>query len=243
MFRLRQMKLSIVFSILILFAPNLKAQDADVKTPAAPAAVEKPATEAPRKAETLDDFDRQLQRELDATPGRPANGTEQPSLVWQFVRTLLTLSFLLAIFYGIFRLYKFKRELPQQSFSAITSIYDFPLGPNQRLQILEIAGRLMILGVSENSVQLISEVTDKYTVDRIKLDCAEDKRAPQVDFITELSRVIKTNLSQRFGKKDPGSFSLQESGDDNTELEAQRRSSMERLRKMRSEKFDWRDKP
>jgi flagellar protein FliO/FliZ len=237
------MKLSIAFSILIFFSVNLNAQEADAKTPAAPAAAEKPAADAPRKAETLDDFDKQLQRELDATPGRPANGADQPSLVWQFIRTLLTLGFLLAIFYAIFRLYKFKRELPQQNFSAITSIYDFPLGPNQRLQILEMAGRLMILGVSENSIQLLSEVTDKYTVDRIKLDCAEDNKAPRADFVTELSRVIKTNLSQRFGKKDPGSFSIQESGEGNTELEAQRRSSMERLRKMRSEKFDWREKP
>ncbi len=237
------MKLSVSFAILLFFSGALNAQEADVKTPAAPAAAEKPAAQAPAKAETLDDFDRQLQRELDATPGRPANGGEQPSLVWQFVRTLLTLGFLLAIFYGIFRLYKFKRELPQQSFSAITSLYDFPLGPNQRLQILEIAGRLMILGVSENSIQLISEVTDKYTIDRIKLDCAEDNKAPRADFVTELSRVIKTNLAQRFGKKDPGSFSVQDSSVDDTELEAQRRSSMERLRKMRSEKFDWRDKP
>ncbi len=234
------MKLSIAFSILTFLAVNLNAQDADAKTPATTSAVEKPAE---RKAETLDDFDRQLQRELDTTPGTPVNGGEQPSVVWQFVRTLLTLGFLLAIFYGIFRLYKFKRELPQQNFSAITSIYDFPLGPNQRLQILEIAGRLMILGVSDNSIQLISEVTDKYTVDRIKLDCAEDNKAPRADFVTELSRVIKTNLTARFGKKGTGMLSMQEGGDDNAELEAQRRSSMERLRKMRSEKFDWRDKP
>lgn len=237
------MKLSIAFYILILLSPALNAEEADVKTPAAPKTEQKTSTETERKAEPLDDFDKQLQRELDRTPGSQINNGEQPSVLWQFVRTLLTLGFLLAIFYGLFRLYKFKRELPQQSFAAITSIYDFPLGPNQRLQVLEIAGRLMILGVSENSIQLISEVTDKYTVDRIKLDCAEDNKAPRADFVTELSRVIKTNLSARFGKKGTGMLSMDEGGDDSAELEAQRRTSMERLRKMRSEKFDWREKP
>lgn len=188
---------------------------------------------------TLDDFEKQLQKELEGAPDRPLNTAEQPSVFWQFVRTLFTLAILLAIFYGIFRLYKFRRELPQQNFSAISSIYEYPLGTNQRLQILEIGGKLMILGVSENSVQLVTEVSDKYTIDRIKLDCAEDAKQPRADFLTELSRAIKTNLADRFGKKSQSNFS--ESAGENlaVNLEAQRQNSMERLRKLKSEKFDW----
>lgn len=204
----------------------------------------KPAESTPKNTErrdTLDDFEKQLQKELEGAPDRPANGGEQPSVFWQFVRTLITLAFLLGIFYAIFRLYKFKRELPSQNFSAVNSIYEYPLGTNQRLQIIEIAGRLMILGVSDGSIQLISEVTDKYTIDRIKLDCAEDSRQPRADFLGELSRAIKTNLKERFGKK-PGtqfSASVMPAPED---LESQRQSSLERLRKLKSEKFDWRDK-
>jgi len=194
-----------------------------------------------RKTDALEDFEKQLQKELEGTPDRANNAAEQPSIVWQFIRTLLTLAVLLGIFYGIFRLYKFKRELPTQNFSAVNNLYEYPLGNNQRLQIIEIAGRLMILGVSENSVQLVSEVTDKYTIDRIKLDCAEDSREPRADFLTELSRAIKTNLADRFGKKPP----LGQMGSGNTAadaLESQRQNSMARLRKLKSDKFDWRDK-
>ncbi len=193
------------------------------------------------RRDTLDDFEKQLQRELEGAPDRPANGGEQPSVFWQFVRTLITLAFLLGIFYAIFRLYKFKRELPTQNFSAVNSIYEYPLGTNQRLQIIEIAGRLMILGVSDNSIQLISEITDKYTIDRIKLDCAEDNKQPRADFLAELSRAIKTNLKERFGKKTGSQFSaaVMPGPED---LEAQRQSSLERLRKLKSDKFDWRDK-
>jgi len=204
----------------------------------------KPPESSPKTGErrdTLDDFEKQLQKELDGAPDRPANGGEQPSVFWQFVRTLITLAFLLGIFYAIFRLYKFKRELPAQNFSAVTSIYEYPLGTNQRLQIIEIAGRLMILGVSENSIQLISEITDKYTIDRIKLDCAEDNKQPRADFLTELSRAIKANLKERFGKKTGSQFSASAALSPE-DLESQRKSSLERLRKLRSEKFDWRDK-
>lgn len=194
------------------------------------------------KAETLQDFEKQLQKELDGTPDRPANGAE-PSVVWQFIRTLITLAVLLGIFYGIFRIYKFKRELPQQTFSAMQTIYEYPLsqGNTQRLQIVEVAGRLMILGVSENSVNLVSEITDKYAIDRIKLDCAADASEATPDFLSELSRAIKINLKERFGKKQTRSFA--ETVNDVTAdgLEAQRKSSMERLRKLKSDKFDWRD--
>jgi flagellar protein FliO/FliZ len=196
-----------------------------------------------RKTDSIADFEKQLQKELEGTPDRPGNGAEQPSVFWQFVRTLLTLAVLLGIFYGVFRLYKFKRELPTQNFSAVSSIYEFPLGQNQRLQILEIAGRLMILGVSEQSVQLISEITDKYTIDRIKLDCAEDSKAPRADFLTELSRAIKTNITERFGKKNSSNFMMPDATNSSESLETQRQSSLERLRKLKSDKYDWRDKP
>lgn len=205
------------------------------------AATEGKAEAAPKKADSLEDFEKQLQKELETTPDRSATPTEQPSVLWQFIRTLLTLAVLLGIFYGIFKLYKFKRELPAQNFSAVSSIYEYPLGQNQRLQIIELAGKLMVLGVSENSIQLISEISDKYTVDRIKLDCAEDRKQPRADFLTELSRAIKTNIAERVGKKNSANFSAAVDNSADT-LEAQRENSMQRLRRLKSEKMDWRDK-
>lgn len=235
-----------LLTVLFLAVATLHAQDAGVA--AKPEKSEAKAAEAAtkpaeKKADALEDFEKQLQKELEGSPDRPATSGDQPSVFWQFARTLITLAFLLALFYGIFRLYKFRRELPQQNFSAISSIYEYPLGTNQRLQILEIAGKLMILGVSENSVQLVSEVTDKYTIDRIKLDCAEDAAQPRADFLTELSRAIKTNIADRFGKKGPMNFAGSDGEKIADNLEAQRQSSMERLRKLKSEKFDWRQKP
>ena len=222
---------------------DTKEQPAEAKPSAdnkAEGAVKK--TETPdRGAAQLEDFEKQLQKELETTPDRSAVPAEQPSVLWQFVRTLLTLAVLLGIFYGIFRLYRFKRELPAQNFSAVSSIYEYPLGQNQRLQIIELAGKLMVLGVSENSIQLISEISDKYTVDRIKLDCAEDRKQPRADFLTELSRAIKTNIAERLGKKTGSNFasSVENAADS---LEAQRENSMQRLRRLKSEKIDWRDK-
>ena len=119
---------------------NNPPKDAATKTESAVKAPDRPQGQAERKTDSLEDFEKQLQKELETTPDRSAVPTEQPSVLWQFIRTLLTLAVLLGIFYGIFRLYRFKRELPSQNFSAVSSIYEYPLGPNQRLQIIEIAG-------------------------------------------------------------------------------------------------------
>lgn len=234
--------LPLICLALLAFAPfGVTAQEekSAKEAPAGRTAGNPPAAE---RRDTLDDFEKQLQRELEGAPDRPRGAGEEPSVLWQFARTLVTLAFLLGIFYAIFRLYKFKKELPAQNFRAITSLYEYPLGTNQRLQIIEIAGRLMILGVSDNSVQLISEITDKYTIDRIKLDCAEDNAQPRTDFLTELSRAIRVNLKQRFSRKtgNPFSGSAMSGHDD---FESQRQSSLERLRRLQAEKFDWRDKP
>lgn len=245
-----QRGITTVLTILFLATAALNAQDAGAAAKpdkAEAKGAEATAKPAEKKADgstplttgPLDDFEKQLQKELEGSPDRATTSAEQPSVFWQFVRTLITLAFLLGLFYGIFRLYKFRRELPQQNFSAISSIYEYPLGTNQRLQILEIAGKLMILGVSDNSVQLISEVTDKYTIDRIKLDCAEDSKQTRTDFLSELSRAIKTNIADRFGKKGPMNFTGSGGEKIADNLEAQRQSSMERLRKLKSEKFDW----
>lgn len=164
---------------------------------------------------------------------------EQPSVLWQFVRTLFTLAVLLGIFYAIFRLYRFRRSLPEHNLTAITKIYEYPLGANQRLQILEIAGRLLILGISENAIQLISEVTDKYTIDRIKLDCAEDNKKPPVDFLTELSRAIKTDLRERFRRKKEGGSSQFTA--DSPDIESSRQSSLEKLQRLKTERLGLRD--
>ncbi|MBV6494071.1 MAG: hypothetical protein LDLANPLL_02097 [Turneriella sp.] len=195
----------------------------------------------PPKTNSFAELDKEFQKELAGAPDAANAAKEQPSLLWQFVRTLLTLAILIAIFYGVFRLYKFKRNLPSQEFSAVTSLYEFPLGTNQRLQIIELAGRLMVLGVSEQSVELLSEITDKYTIDRIKLDCAEDNKKPKVDFLTELSRAIKVNLKEKWGKKPSSNYTT--SGDlADSALNTQRQNSLERLRKLKSDKLNWRDK-
>ena len=218
-----------------------KRQQAIEAKPGAEKSAENKTDSTPKKTDSLEDFEKQLQKELETTPDRSATPVEQPSVLWQFIRTLLTLAVLLGIFYGIFRLYRFKRELPAQNFSAVSSIYEYPLGQNQRLQIIELGGKLMVLGVSENSIQLISEISDKYTVDRIKLDCAEDSKQPRADFLTELSRAIKTNISERLSKKNRSNFSSSVENAADT-LEAQRENSMQRLRRLKSDKMDWRDK-
>ncbi|HRP68490.1 MAG TPA: flagellar biosynthetic protein FliO [Turneriella sp.] len=231
-----------IFFITVVSPPFSFAEVAKTNSEKVEAATEtKPKAEA-TKNNSFAELDKEFQKELAGGPDAQTNNKEQPSILWQFVRTLFTLAILLGIFYALFRLYRFKRNLPAQQFSAVTNLYEYPLGANQRLQIIEIAGRLMILGVSEQSVQLVSEITDKYTIDRIKLDCAEDVKAPRADFLTELSRAIKVNLKERWGQKNTGASSMPPNINDAT-LDAQRKNSLDRLNKLKSEKNNWRDKP
>lgn len=237
------MRVTLLLCALSLFAPLLPQSSVTGVDPKAEKTTEESAPKPAKEKSEFTDFEKQLQKELSGSPERDAQQADKPSVFWQFVRTLLTLAILLAIFYGIFRLYKFKRDLPQQAMTALTSLYEYPLGPRQRIQIIEMAGKLLVLGVSENSIQLISEVSDKYTIDRIKLDCATDSQKPPVDFLTELSRNIKTNITDKLRKKKSVPFDEDVSEESPQNFEAQRQHSLDRLRKLKSDKFDWREKP
>lgn len=58
-------------------------------------------------------------------------------------------------------------------FAASSKILEtLPLGANRFLYVVEVAGKVMILGVTNNQISLISEVTDELEIARLRSDAA-----------------------------------------------------------------------
>ena len=90
--------------------------------------------------------------------------------VWDFIRMLLVLAGVLGFIYLIFFLLK-KAGAPKiVSDSTIKILSTQNLEAGRSLHLIEIGPQIFLIGSGESSVQLISEITDKETIDTVKLD-------------------------------------------------------------------------
>ena len=77
---------------------------------------------------------------------------------------------------------------------VINTLYQHSLGPGKSLQILEMGGRLLVMGLSDAGLQLISEITDRSTIEKIKMDCDKDSEQEKPDFWIELSKSMTNKM-------------------------------------------------
>ena len=90
--------------------------------------------------------------------------------VWDFVRMLLVLAGVLGFIYFIFFLLKKAGNPKIVLDSTIKVLSTQNLESGRSLHLIEIGPQVFLIGSGESSVQLISEITDKETLDTIKLD-------------------------------------------------------------------------
>ncbi len=80
-------------------------------------------------------------------------------------------------------------------------IYSLSLGPNRGVSVAEIAGKFLILGVTEHNINLLQEITDPEQIDKLK---ALDQQRPVTPFDTVFQRQLAS--LQQMSKRFPGSF-------------------------------------
>jgi len=163
-------KLLGLFFILLLFVPvMLSSQNSDVESE--PAAV----TDGVVETDTVEDYVTVPEESLiilDAEdPAVVENTTALNTFsVWDFVRMLLVLGAVLGFIYFIFFLFKKFGKSKIISDSTISIISTKNLEPGRSLHLIEIGSQVFLIGSGESSVQLITEITEKETLDTINMD-------------------------------------------------------------------------
>ena len=94
---------------------------------------------------------------------------EETSTGWLYFKFFLMIGLLLAGFYFFFRFVTKKAGIANVGADAVNVLTAVPLGPNKYIQIVEIAGQIFVLGITDSNISMITEITDKDNKDRIKL--------------------------------------------------------------------------
>lgn len=118
---------------------------------------------------------------------RPAE--EPESYGWLIFKTIFIIGLLLGGFYYFFRFVTKKAGLQLLGQDVIQVLSVAPLGQNKFIQVVDLAGRVLVIGVTDSTISVITEIKEKDEIDRIRL--LSSRSMPAVtgggfqDFITK----------------------------------------------------------
>jgi flagellar biogenesis protein FliO len=94
---------------------------------------------------------------------------EEESYAGLVIKTIIVLGLLIGGFYFFYRFVTRKAGIQTIGKDVVNVLSIVSIGQNKFLQVVEIAGRILIIGVSDSNINLITEIHDKDEIDRIRL--------------------------------------------------------------------------
>ncbi len=94
---------------------------------------------------------------------------EEESYAWVIIKTLFILGLMVGGFYYFFRFVSRKAGIQLGGSEVAQVLSVVPLGQNKFIQIVDLAGRMLVLGVTDANINLIAEIKDKEEIDRIRV--------------------------------------------------------------------------
>ena len=94
---------------------------------------------------------------------------EEDSAAWMIIKTILVLGLFIGGFYMFFKFVSQKAGLSISGGEAIQILSTVSLGTNKFVQIIDVAGKVFLLGVTDSSINLLTEIKDREEIDRIRL--------------------------------------------------------------------------
>ena len=120
----------------------------------------------------------------------PQFGDNRVSYSLLVLRTLAILAVLVVAVYIVMRIFLKNRRKVVTGTDIIKVIATYPLAGNKSIQIMEIAEKVFILGVTDSNINMITLVEDKETIDRIKLQSSKETKGGFQSFKDQLMKLI-----------------------------------------------------
>jgi flagellar protein FliO/FliZ len=94
---------------------------------------------------------------------------EEESASWLIIKTLFVLALFIGGFYFFYKFVAQKSGFNLSGQEAVRILSTVTLGTNKFIQIIDVAGKIFLLGVTDNNINLLTEIKDKEEIDRIRL--------------------------------------------------------------------------
>ncbi len=205
-----------------------------------------------------DEMDQLLQKELGQDPSKqviednskkpldkkiePINPVEEryrreeepSSLLWTLVKVILVFGILTAAMYYVLKFISKNRQNMYPVKDAMRVLASLSLAPNKQLQIVDISGMLLVVGVSDGSVNLIKEIDSSEIKEKIYH--SKETHEPQSENFLEVFMGTFKNLDFKAGIGS-GNQKTSETSDEEIMDEIKFRQ-LERLEKLKQDRTD-----
>jgi flagellar biogenesis protein FliO len=158
--------------------------------------------EAPLKEFTADDFG-------------PKTGEE--SYGWTIFKLLFILGLMGGGFYYFFRFVTKRAGMNVLGRDVVNILSIVPVGQNKFIQVVDLADRVLVLGVTDANINLITEITSRDEIDRLRLLSSKSPdEAPQNfnDYLSEFVSGVVNKISSlkkgRAGRTPPAEYEKNE---------------------------------
>ncbi|MBP7902549.1 MAG: flagellar biosynthetic protein FliO [Spirochaetes bacterium] len=128
---------------------------------------------------------------------------------WLMFKALFVVALMGGGFYLFFKFVMKKAGVPVVGQGAVKILSVTPIGQNRSLHIIDVAGRIMLLGVTDSNVSLLSEITSKDEIDRIRLTSGKDPVFKETSFQDFLFKQIH-NITDAVKNRKSGTSSKNE---------------------------------
>jgi flagellar biosynthetic protein FliO len=110
---------------------------------------------------------------------------------WDFVRMLIILALVVGVIYLLFWILRRSSGKKIQENDLIRVLGSRSLAGNRALHLIEVGGSVYLVGASDGGVQLISEITEKESLDSVRLKAAEQPASAGRSFPQILSEIFR----------------------------------------------------
>ncbi len=93
---------------------------------------------------------------------------------WDFIRMFLILAAVIAAIYLVFFILKRTTNPRMQNNELFKVLSSQTLSNNRTIHLVEVGRQMFLVGAGDGSVRLLSEITDKETIDEIRLKMSEE---------------------------------------------------------------------
>ena len=122
-----------------------------------------------------------------------------PFGIWDLLRMIVVLAAVIGVVYGIFYLLKRGGKGRFVQNDAIRVLGSQSLPGNRSMYLVEVGSQVFLIGGGGDSVNLISEITDKETVDAVILRAGETSVNAKKSFAELITGIFKGSETQSLG--------------------------------------------
>lgn len=130
---------------------------------------------------------------LDA-PADTATGTvtaaSSDSTVWILLRIVLVLAIVCAGIYGVVYFLKKTTRINAGNDPYLKNVASLSFSPNKSVRVITVGSQAFVLGVTDQAISLISEITDRELIDAMNLEADRNASLPPVNFAAVLKSFL-----------------------------------------------------